>query len=133
MSGRVRLDKWLWAARFYKTRPLAQKAIDGGKVRVDGARAKAGKPLQVGQELEIRVGMELYRVTVRALSDKRGPASVARTLYEESPDSLAAREQASTERKAAAAAEPRFDRGRPDKYQRRRIQKLKQMNRTDFS
>ncbi|MDF3127906.1 S4 domain-containing protein [Kiritimatiellaeota bacterium B1221] len=125
MAESVRLDKWLWAARFYKTRPLAQKAIEGGKVRAEGARAKAGKKLQVGQALEIRVGMELYQITVVALSEKRGPASQARTLYEESSESVKAREQASVERKAAAAAEPRFDRGRPDKKQRRMIQKMK--------
>lgn len=129
MSERVRLDKWLWAARFYKTRPLAQKAIEGGKVRVDGSRSKPGKQIQVGQELEIRVGMEAYRILVLALSEKRGPASVARTLYAETEESQRDREKASLERKAAAASEPKFERGKPDKYQRRRIQKLKQRNR----
>ncbi len=129
MSESVRLDKWLWAARFYKTRPLAQKAIEGGKVKVDSARGKAGKQLQIGQKLEVRVGLELYHITVMGLSEKRGPATVARKLYEESEESKLARERASEERKAAAAAEPRFDKGKPDKQQRRLIQKLKQKNR----
>lgn len=129
MSEGVRLDKWLWAARFYKTRPLAQKAIEGGKVKVDGARGKAGKQLQIGQQLEVRVGLELYHIRVLELSVKRGPAAVARKLYEESEESLLARQHASEERKAAAAAEPKFDRGRPDKQQRRILQKLKQRNR----
>lgn len=129
MTESVRLDKWLWAARFFKTRPLAQKAIEGGKVRVDGSRSKPGKQLQMGQELEVRVGLEHYQITVRALSEKRGPASVAQTLYEESEASKAARQRTAEERKAAAASEPRFEHGKPDKYQRRRIQKLKQANR----
>lgn len=123
MSDTVRLDKWLWAARFYKTRPLAQKAIEGGKVRVEGARAKPGKPVQVGQHMEIRVGLIRYEVQVKGLSGKRGPASVARELYEEDPDSIRRRAEEAVERKAAAQAQPDFG-GRPDKYQRRRIQKL---------
>lgn len=129
MSEGVRLDKWLWAARFFKTRPLAQKAIEGGKVRVEGARSKPGKTLQLGQQLEVRVGQELYRITVTGLSEKRGPAAAARALYHEHEESVRAREQAAVDRKAAAASEPRFDGGRPDKYQRRRIRKLKDGNR----
>ena len=129
MPESVRLDKWLWAARFYKTRPLAQKAIEGGKVKVDGARGKAGKQLQVGQKLELRAGFELFHITVMDLSEKRGPATAARKLYLESEESVQARLQASEERKAAAAAEPKFDGGRPDKQQRRILQKLKRKNR----
>jgi len=123
MAEGVRLDKWLWAARFYKTRPLAQKAIEGGKVRVEGSRAKPGKPVQIGQALEVRVGPVRYEIRVKELSDKRGPASVARELYEEAPDSIQRRAQESEERRAAAQAQPDYG-GRPDKYQRRRIQKL---------
>ncbi len=123
MGEGVRLDKWLWAARFFKTRPLAQKAIEGGKVRVEGARAKPGKSVQVGQQLEVRVGTVLYEITIRALSNKRGPASVARELYEEDPDSIKRRAREAEERKAASQAQPDYG-GRPDKYQRRRIQKL---------
>ncbi|MGA0333666.1 MAG: RNA-binding S4 domain-containing protein [Kiritimatiellia bacterium] len=125
MEKGVRLDKWLWAARFYKTRPLAQKAIEGGKVKVDGARAKSGKQIQCGQTVEVRAGLDQYVVTVRILSEKRGPATVARTLYEESEESVRARLQAAEERKTAAAGEPRFDAGRPDKYQRRMIRRFK--------
>ncbi len=123
MGEGVRLDKWLWAARFYKTRALAVKAIEGGKVKVEGARAKPGRTLQTGQRLEVRAGQDLYQISVVKLSDKRGPASVARTLYEESEEGKTQREKASEERRAAARAEPDFG-GRPDKYQRRRIRKL---------
>jgi ribosome-associated heat shock protein Hsp15 len=126
-TSSVRLDKWLWAARFFKTRPLARKAIEGGKVRVEGARAKAGRSVQVGQRLEIRQGLQQYTITVLALSDKRGPATLARSLYEECEESQKQREKASLERKAAAQAEPDFG-NRPDKYQRRRIRKLLEKN-----
>lgn len=128
MADGVRLDKWLWAARFFKTRSLAKNAIEGGKVRVAGARAKPGRTVQTGQRLEVRVGLVRYEITIRDLSEKRGPASVARTLYEESPASVARREQEAVERKAAAKSAPDFG-GRPDKYQRRRIRKLLEKNR----
>src|SRR5829696_3336351 len=91
-DGRVRLDKWLWAARFFKTRALASEAIAGGKVQVNGDRAKRAKPLQVGDEVRVRQGPYEHLVTVRALSGRRGPASVAAELYEERPASVAARE-----------------------------------------
>lgn len=123
MSDGVRLDKWLWAARFFKTRSLAVKAIEGGKVKVQGARAKPGRSVQVGQQLEVRVGPQVFEIEIRELSDKRGPASVARTLYEESAESIARREQGALDRKAAAQATQDYG-GRPDKYQRRRIRKL---------
>lgn len=123
MADGVRLDKWLWAARFFKTRSLAVKAIEGGKVKVQGARAKPGRTLQVGQQLEIRVGAQVFEVEVVELSEKRGPATVARTLYEESEESKVRREQGAMDRKAAAQATPDYG-GRPDKYQRRRIRKL---------
>jgi ribosome-associated heat shock protein Hsp15 len=124
----VRLDKWLWAARFFKTRPLAQKAIEGGKVKIDGSRAKPGKALHVGQPLEIRCGVERFEVTVRALADRRGPASAARALYEESDESRQRREQEARERKAAESSTPAVG-GRPDKQQRRRIRELLERNR----
>jgi len=123
MSDDVRLDKWLWAARFYKTRPLARKAIEGGKVKVEGSRAKPGKTVQIGQRMDIRAGLNSFEITVLDLAEKRGPASVARTLYEETEESKIRREKDAKERRAAAAAEPDFG-GRPDKYQRRRIRKL---------
>lgn len=119
----VRLDKWLWAARFYKTRTLAQEAIEGGKVHLNGSRTKPGHAIQEGANLEIRVGLERYEVEVIALADKRGPASVARKLYLESEESKARRQQETMSRKAAAMATPTRE-GKPDRYQRRRIQKL---------
>lgn len=126
-DDRVRLDKWLWAARFYKTRPLAQKAIDGGKVRVDGARAKPGKQVQVGQKLEIKVGQDRFEIEIRGLSAKRGPAPVARKLYEESVESVREREQAGEARRLAAKSEPDMG-GRPDSYQRRVLKRFKRKN-----
>lgn len=121
----TRLDKWLWAARFYKTRAMAQKAIEGGKVHLEGSRTKPGHTLQEGAMLEIRVGTQSFEVKVLGLSDKRGPASVARTLYEETPESKARREADAIARKAAVLSEPQRE-GKPDRYQRRRIQQLMQ-------
>src|SRR5690606_3522892 len=89
---RVRIDKWLWAARFFKTRALAIEAVKGGRVQVDGARVKPSRTVRVGDRIEITIGQTRRTVDVRALSDRRGPASVAATLYEETPESRAARE-----------------------------------------
>ena len=122
MSG-VRLDKWLWAARFFKTRSLAQQAIEGGKVHLEGARTKPGHALREGALLEIRVGPVRHEVVVKALSDKRGSAAIARQLYEETEAGRARREQEAAERRAAALSEPQRE-GKPDRYQRRRIQEL---------
>src|SRR6186713_1479509 len=82
-AGRVRIDKWLWAARFFKTRALAAEAVAGGKVGVNGDRPKRARPLQVGDELRIRLGPYEHIVTVRTLSDRRGPATQAAGLYQE--------------------------------------------------
>src|SRR5215211_3437272 len=84
-DGRVRLDKWLWAARFFKTRALASEAVAGGKVQVNGDRAKRARPLQVGDEVRVRQGPYEHFVVVRALSSHRGPAAAAAELYEERP------------------------------------------------
>src|SRR5471032_492838 len=89
--GKVRIDKWLWAARFFKTRSLAVDAIASGKIEVGGARVKPAKVVQAGDELSIRLGPYIHVVVVRALSERRGPASVAVTLYEETAASYAAR------------------------------------------
>src|SRR5678815_2580905 len=89
---RVRLDKWLWAARFFKTRALAATAIETGKVEVNGERAKRAKQLQVGDSLRIRIGPYHHLVTVRAVSENRGPAPVAAQLYEETEEGRKARE-----------------------------------------
>jgi ribosome-associated heat shock protein Hsp15 len=123
----VRLDKWLWAARFFKTRPLAQKAIEGGKVRAEGARAKPGKQVQVGQKLEIRAGQDVYRIEIRTLSSKRGPAPMARRLYEEGEESIRERELAGEARRLAAKSEPK-PAGRPNSYQRRILKRFKEKN-----
>jgi ribosome-associated heat shock protein Hsp15 len=124
MDDRVRLDKWLWAARFYKTRVLAAEAIAGGKVQVNGDRTKRARPLQVGDEIRVRQGSYEHRVVVRALSERRGPAAQAAGLYEETAESRAAREAMAAQIKLLNAA---FDReqGRPTKKDRREIDRLK--------
>ncbi len=117
---KVRLDKWLWAARFFKTRALATEAINGGHVHLNGHRPKPSRTLLAGDELIIRRGQDEYRITVCALSDRRGPASVAQQLYEESEDSRTARERLAEQRRLQVAAEPRPAK-RPDKKGRRQI------------
>jgi ribosome-associated heat shock protein Hsp15 len=122
--SKVRLDKWLWAARFFKTRAIAATAIETGKVEVNGERAKRAKQLQVGDSLRVRLGPYHHIVTVRALSEIRGPASVAATLYEETGESRKAREALQVQMKAAQSASS-YERGRPTKKQRRDIEKLR--------
>jgi ribosome-associated heat shock protein Hsp15 len=123
-EGRTRIDKWLWAARFYKTRALAAEAIAGGKVQVNGDRVKRAKPLQVGDEVRIRQGPYEHQVVVRELSDRRGPAAQAAGLYEEKPESRVARETLALQLKSLHSA---FlpERGRPTKKDRREINRLK--------
>ena len=122
----VRLDKWLWAARFYKTRAIAQQMIDGGKVHYNGQRCKAAKSVQCGALLRLWQGMDEREVEVLALSDKRGNATAAQLLYRETEASLA-RRQAAAEARRINAHEP--DLGpRPDKQQRRERQRLKLPN-----
>jgi len=121
--GGVRLDVWLWAARFFRTRPLAREAVDAGKVRVAGQRAKASRNLKPGDVLEIERAGEAYLVTVHGVSDTRGPAPVARGLYEEDAAVRQAREAQRAER-AAARAGYRPPEGRPDKRARRLIRAL---------
>ena len=120
----VRADVWLWAARFFKTRSLAKQAIDGGKVHVNGGGCKPAKVLHVGDRLQIGRGEERLEVTVVVLSEKRGPAPVAQTLYQETEASLAAREAAQAQRKLGASGLLRPP-TRPDKQARRLIQKFK--------
>ena len=91
-EDKTRVDKWLWAARFFKTRSLAAEAVAGGKVQVNGERVKRAKPLQIGDEIRIRMGPYEHRIMVRQLSSQRGPAARAAELYEETPESVAARE-----------------------------------------
>ncbi len=120
----VRLDKWLWAARFFKTRSLAAKAITGGKVQVNGRRPKRASTLHLGDRVRIRKGPFEFHVLVRRLSEQRGPASEAATLYEETAESINDRERLALLRKAAPTFEFR-DRGRPSKKERRELQRLK--------
>jgi ribosome-associated heat shock protein Hsp15 len=124
-TDRVRLDRWLWAARFFKTRALAAAAVAGGKVQVNGTRAKPAKQLQVGDGVRVRVGPYEWLVTVRALSERRGPPKVAQTLYEESPEGRAARERLAELHKIAPA--PTYQgKGRPTKKERREIERLEE-------
>lgn len=116
----VRLDKWLWAARFFKTRSLAATAINGGHVHLNGARAKPSRAPQPGDELRIRKGPVEFTVQVLALSGQRGPASVAQTLYEETEASRRQREQQGEQRRLMAAGAPGPER-RPSKRDRRHI------------
>jgi ribosome-associated heat shock protein Hsp15 len=119
----LRIDKWLWAARFFKTRSLAAKAVDGGKVRVNGEGAKPSRVLKVGDELALRVGELEWVVEVLALSRQRGPAAQAALLYAERDDSRARRQQAQALRKVqphpAAGVK-----GRPTKKDRRLIHRF---------
>jgi ribosome-associated heat shock protein Hsp15 len=121
MSG-VRLDKWLWAARFFKTRSLATDAIDGGKIRLNEERPKPAKEVKLGDRLHIRIGVLEYEVFVRALSDKRGPAPEARLLYEETPKSIAGRHE-EAERRRVVQEPAQEIKGRPTKRDRRVMDK----------
>ena len=118
----VRLDKWLWAARFFKTRSLASEAVDTGKVKVGGERVKPARSLRVGDELAIDNGFDTWDVAVLGLSDKRGAASVARLLYRETPASIARREQLAEERKLFREPGTTI-KGRPTKRDRRQLSK----------
>lgn len=122
---RVRLDKWLWAARFYKTRGLAVEAIDGGKVQVAGDRVKRARLIRVGESVRVRHGPYEHVVVVTALSERRGPASEAAKLYQETPESLAARERLAFQLKAASRAVFYEEKGRPTKRDRRHLDRLR--------
>jgi ribosome-associated heat shock protein Hsp15 len=118
----LRLDQWLWAARFFKTRSLAKQAIDGGRIDVNDAGCKPAKALHLGDMLRISRGEERLEVEVLGLSDKRGPASVAQTLYRETDASRVARETAQRQRQLLGASGPLK---RPDKHARRDLRRLK--------
>ena len=124
---KLRLDKWLWAARFFKTRSLAKAAIEGGKVHLGGQRVKVSKEISVGDRLQIRQGWDEKVIVVEALSDQRRGAPEAQALYRETPESIEKREAEAAARKAAGGM---IDRpaGRPTKRQRRHIHRFK-----DFS
>lgn len=122
----VRIDKWLWAARFFKTRAKAKEAIDGGKVQVNGQRTKPAKEVSVGDTLKVRQGWDEKTVIVRELSEQRRPADIASKLYEETADSISAREMAAEQRKAAGQ-QVRSE-GRPNKKDRRQIRRFRDTN-----
>ena len=124
----VRIDKWLWAARFFKTRSAAATAVLGGRVHLNDARVKPSRELRPGDTVEVRIGQLQWTVTVRGISDKRGPAAVAAALYDETPASAAVREQRAAELRLARP--PGADLGaRPTKQARRRIEDLRRSHR----
>lgn len=120
MTGDVRIDKWLWASRFFKTRSIAREAINGGKVQVNGMRAKPGRILKLNDQLQVQRGKVIFSITVLSLNSRRGPASEAAGLYEESEQSRVQREAEAEKRKLQCAGDPAGSR-RPDKKQRRRL------------
>lgn len=123
---KVRADKWLWAARFFRTRTLAKEAIEGGKVHMNGQKIKTSKELQIGDTLTIRQGhataQEQKTIVIKALSENRGNATIAQTLYDETDESIATREFFAEQRKLQNLARPST---KPDKKQRRDIEKFK--------
>lgn len=122
---KVRIDKWLWAARFFKTRSLAKTAIEGGKVKINGQRPKPSRELVVGDVLDIRQGWDEKTVEVAALSDQRRGAPEASLLYAETPDSIARRHAEATQRKQENLSHPGQ---RPTKKQRRLIHRFKEQD-----
>jgi len=119
----VRLDKWLWAARFFKTRALAAEAVNGGKVHLQGQRVKAARGVKPGDCFEIRRGYERFEVIVTALGERRGSAAAAQLLYQETEASAERRRAEAEQRKLAMLQRPQSE-GRPDKKQRRQIRRF---------
>jgi len=119
----LRIDKWLWAARFYKTRSLAAEEVGKGRVQVNAQDAKASREVKPGDRVRLRQGAVLREVTVRGISAVRGPAPVAQQLYEETPESVQAREAAAQQRRLAAEPAHAIAQGRPTKRERRQIDK----------
>ena len=128
--GRVRIDKWLWAARFFKTRSLASDAVTGGKVLVGGERVKPAKLLQAGDEVRLRLGAFEHVVLVRQVSERRGPATIAATLYEETEASRSAREKLAEQLRMAPGGFVFEDKGRPTKRDRRELERLRDQKRS---
>jgi len=124
MAESVRIDKWLWAARFFKTRSLAAQAVDGGKVQLNGTRVKRARALKAGDRLEVRKGGYEFQVHVLLLSERRGSAKIAQSLYEESAQSIEKRSALGEQLKLAAASTPRPQR-KPDKKARRQLREMK--------
>jgi ribosome-associated heat shock protein Hsp15 len=121
----VRIDKWLWAARFFKTRAAATEAVLGGRVRLNDERVKPAKDVRAGDIVEVRVGEVRWTVVVRGVADKRGSAKIAATLYEETAESIAERERAAAERKLSRPPGAELGGPRPTKQDRRRLDALR--------
>jgi len=122
---RVRIDKWLWAARFFKTRSLASEAVAGGKVEVNGERAKPAKLVRVGDEVRCRQGPYEHVLVVTGLAERRGTASAAAALYQERPESRAARERVAEQLRLGASAWSYEEKGRPTKRDRRELDRFR--------
>ena len=123
MRSKVRVDKWLWAARFFKTRTLAKTAIEGGKVQIDGQRVKVSREIAPGDVLRIRQGWDQREVVVAAVSDQRRAAPIAQTLYEETQESIERRSRAAEARKAAGAISRPTQ--KPGKHERKALERLR--------
>jgi len=126
-SKGIRIDRWLWAARFYKTRSAAKSAVEGGKIHVDGARTKPAKDVRIGQSIVLRRAQTETTVIVDALSEQRGPAPIAQTLYHETLESIESRQLLSSRRKMERAG-LQVPSNRPNKKERRDLLKLKNTN-----
>lgn len=126
-TEQLRLDKWLWAARFFKTRSLATEAINGGKVHVNGERAKPSRKVNLGDEMVIRQGNTEKQVIVTGLAERRGSAKMAAELYTETEESVARREAEAEQRRLLNAAMPQHEQ-RPSKKQRRQIHRFKNIH-----
>ena len=124
-DGRIRIDKWLWAARFYKTRSLATDAVQGGKVELNGDRAKPAKTVGPGDEIRVRLGPYEHTVIVRGVAPRRGSARDAQALYDETPESRTEREKLAEQLRMAPAAFVWEDKGRPTKKDRRQLNRLR--------
>jgi ribosome-associated heat shock protein Hsp15 len=125
-TSKTRIDKWMWAARFYRTRSIARAAIQAGKVKYNGQKCKAGKLVEIGANIQFRAGFDDKEVIVIALREQRGSASIALGLYEETEDSLNKRKEAQLQRKALAGSDP-TPKQRPTKKQRRQIKMLQDL------
>ncbi len=126
-AGHTRIDKWLWAARFFKTRGAATEAVLGGRVHVNGERVKPAKDIGVGDTIEVTVAERKWTIVVRGVADKRGSATIAATLYEETPESIAAREQRALEHKLSRPLGAGLG-ARPTKQDRRRLERLRRLS-----
>ncbi|MEO7359966.1 MAG: S4 domain-containing protein [Gemmatimonadaceae bacterium] len=122
--GKVRVDKWLWAARFFKTRSLAQEAVDGGKVEVNGERAKRAKLVQANDRVQLRQGAEIWQLTVKDIASRRGSVEIAQSLYEESEESRNKRQGLRDEMRSMNTAFT-YGEGRPGKRDRRELRRFK--------